>query len=47
MAVMTSTYFANTNTRIRNLKEDKSYPVLPKSGLNVVKRGKSKYFEEE
>jgi len=42
---MTSTYFANTNTKIRNLKEDKSYPVLPKSGLNVVKRGKSKYFE--
>ena len=42
---MKSTYFANTNTKIRNLKEDKSYPVLPKSGLNVVKRGKSKYFE--
>ena len=42
---MISTYFANTNTKIRNLKEDKSYPVLPKSGLNVVKRGKSKYFE--
>ena len=42
---MTTTYFANTNTKIRNLKEDKSYPVFPKSGLNVVKRGKSKYFE--
>ncbi len=42
---MTSTYFANTNTKIRELKEDKSYPVIPKSGLNIVKRGKSKYFE--
>ena len=42
---MTSTYFANTNTKIRKLKEDKSYPVIPKSGLNIVKRGKSKYFE--
>ena len=42
---MTSTFFANTNTKIRGLKEDKSYPVIPKSGLNVIKRGKSKYFE--
>ena len=45
LAIMTSTYFANTNAKIRKLKEDKSYPVIPKSGLNVVKRGKSKYFE--
>ena len=42
---MTSTFFANTNTKIRGLKEDKSYPVIPKSGLNVIKRGKSRYFE--
>ena len=42
---MTSTFFANTNTKIRGLKEDKSYPVIPKSGLNVIKRGKSTYFQ--
>ena len=42
---MTSTFFANTNSKIRKLKEDKSYPVIPKSGLSVVKRGESKYFE--
>ena len=42
---MTATFFANTNSKIRKLKEDKSYPVIPKSGLSVVKRGESKYFE--
>ena len=42
---MTSTFFANTNRKIRGLKEDKSYPVIPKSGLNVIKRGKSTYFQ--
>ena len=46
MAVMISTFFANTNTKIRGLKEDKSYPVIPKSGLNVIKKGNSRYFEE-
>ena len=40
---MTSTFFANTNSKIRKLKEDKSYPVIPKSGLNVVKRGTVSY----
>ncbi len=42
---MTSTFFANTNSKIRKLKEDKSYPVLKNSGLSVIKRGKSRYFQ--
>ena len=42
---MTSTFFANTNSKIRKLKEDKSYPVSPNSGLSVIKRGKSRYFQ--
>ena len=42
---MTSTFFANTNSKIRKLKEDKSYPVLENSGLSVIKRGKSRYFQ--
>ena len=42
---MTSTFFANTNSKIRKLIEDKSYPVLENSGLSVIKRGKSKYFQ--
>ena len=41
---MTSTFFANTNSKIRKLKEDKSYPVLENSGLSVIKRGKSRYL---
>tara|TARA_B100001063_G_C16401403_1_gene375020 strand:+ start:61 stop:453 length:393 start_codon:yes stop_codon:yes gene_type:complete len=45
LELMTSTFFTNTNSKIRKLKKDKPYPVLPKSGLNVIKRGKSKYFE--
>jgi len=42
---MTSTFYANTDKKIRNLKEDKSYPVSPNSGLSVIKRGKSTYFQ--
>ena len=42
---MTSTFFANTDSKIRKLKEDKSYPVSPNSGLSVIKRGKSRYFQ--
>ena len=42
---MTSTFFANTNSKIRKLKEDKSYPVLENSGLSIIKRGKSRYFQ--
>ena len=42
---MTSTFFANTNSKIRKLKEDRSYTVQSNSGLSVVKRGKSKYFQ--
>ena len=42
---MTSTFFANTNSKIRKLKEDKSYSVQYNSGLSVIKRGKSKYFQ--
>ena len=42
---MTSTFFANTNSKIRKLKVDKSYPVFPNSGLSVIKRGKSTYFQ--
>ena len=37
---MNPTFFANTNSKIRKLKEDKSYPVLENSGLSVIKRGK-------
>ena len=42
---MTSSFFANTNSKIRKLKVDKSYPVFPNSGLSVIKRGKSTYFQ--
>ena len=42
---MTSTFFADTNTKIRKLKEDRNYPVQNKSGLSLIKRGNSKYFE--
>ena len=42
---MTSTFFADTNPKIRKLKENKIYPVQSKSGLYVIKRGTSKYFE--
>ena len=41
---MTSTFFADTNTKIRKLKEDRNYPVQNKSGLSLIKRGNSKYF---
>ena len=36
---MTSTFFADTNPKIRKLKENKIYPVQSKSGLYVIKRG--------
>ncbi len=42
---MTSTYFFDTNPKIRKLKEDAIYPVQSKSGLYLIKRGASKYFE--
>ncbi len=42
---MNPTFFANTNSKIRKLKEDKSYPVFPNSGLSVIKRGNSRYFQ--
>ena len=42
---MTSTFFADSNPKIRKLKTDKPYPVQNKSGLYVIKKGNSKYFE--
>ena len=42
---MTSTFFADSNPKIRKLKVDKPYPVQSKSGLYVIKKGNSKYFE--
>ena len=42
---MTSIFFADSNPKIRKLKDNKSYPVQPKSGLSLVVRGTSKYFE--
>ena len=42
---MTSIFFADSNPKIRKLKDNKSYPVQPKSGLYLIKRGTSKYFE--
>ena len=41
---MTSTFFADTNNKIRKLKKDGKYSVANKSGLTLVKRGESKYF---
>ena len=41
---MTSTFFADTNTKIRKLKKDKKYPVQNRSGLCVIKKGNSKRF---
>ena len=41
---MTSTYFANTNTKIRKFK-GKSCSVQRQSGLYVIKKGNSKFFE--
>ena len=41
---MTSTFFADTNPKIRKLKKDGKYSVANKSGLTLVKRGESKYF---
>ena len=42
---MTSTFLADTNPKIRKLKTDKPYQVQNKSGLYVIKKGNSKYFE--
>ena len=42
---MSSTFFADTNPKIRKLKTDSSYPVQNKSGLYIIKKGNSKYFE--
>ena len=41
---MTFTYFANTNTKIRKFK-GKSCSVQPQSGLYVINKGNSKFFE--
>ena len=41
---MTSTYFANTNTKIRKFK-GKSCSVQPQSGLYVINKGNSKFLE--
>ena len=41
---MTSTYFANTNTKIKKFK-GKSCSVQPQSGLYVINKGNSKFFE--
>ena len=35
---MTSIFFADSNPKIRKLKDNKSYPVQPKSGLSLVKK---------
>ena len=36
--------FLNTDPKIANLKEDGSYSVQDRSGLQLIKRGNSKYF---
>ena len=41
---MSSTFFANTNTKIKNFK-GKSCSVQPQSGLYVINKGNSKFFE--
>ena len=41
---MTSTFFADTNSKVKKLKNDGTYPVQNRSGLSLVKRGNSKYF---
>ena len=41
---MTSTFFANTNPKIRKFK-GKSCSVQPQSGLYVINKGNSKFFE--
>ena len=42
---MTSTFFANTNPKIRKFK-GKSCSVQPQSGLYVINKGNSKFFGE-
>ena len=42
---MTSTFFADTNSKIRKIKKDGKYRVGNKLGLSLEKRGNSKYFE--
>ena len=41
---MSSTFFANTNTKIKNFK-GKSCSVQPQSGLYVINKGNSKFLE--
>ena len=41
---MTSTFFANTNPKIRKFK-GKSCSVQPQSGLYVINKGNSKFLE--
>ncbi len=41
---MISTFFADTNSKIRKIKKDGKYKVGNKLGLSLEKRGNSKYF---
>ena len=41
---MTSTFLADTNTKIRKINEDGKYRVGNNLGLSLLKRGNSKYF---
>ena len=41
---MTSTFFADTNTKIRKINKDGKYRVVNNLGLSLQKRGNSKYF---
>ena len=41
---MTSTFFADTNSKIRKIKNDGKYKVGNKLNLSLIKRGNSKYF---
>ena len=41
---MTSTFFADTNSKIKKIKNDGKYKVGNKLNLSLIKRGNSKYF---
>jgi len=42
---MTKKVFYDTDTKIAKVTRDKSYSVQNRSGLSLIKRGESKYFE--
>lgn len=46
LAKMNPTFFADTNPKIRKLNKDGKYSVKNKIRLTLVKRGESKYFED-